>query len=182
MLKRLSLLILLAALSSAATAKADQGMTVKGCSTQALMCEPAPQFTTEQLERIHTIKSKYEESGDARHVELHKLHKQMIDALSQPNLDRATISSLLSKISSLENSEGQDRTQMLVELHDVLSTEQKAKLRAEFLQQSSMMRPPVPMHGGLLGLFLPPPPPLPIMMPPLGGPHFPPGSPSGPDR
>ncbi len=104
-----------------------------------------PKFTDEQIERIRVVKNRYDDSALARMVELHKLHRQIFDALSQMNVDRSQVLSLQSKISELDAAGSNDRVQMMLEVHDVLSVEQRQQMRKHILEHGSNgpgMRPP----------------------------------------
>lgn len=141
-----------------------------------------PKFSDEQLEKIHSIKMKFEESGAGRGAELYVLHKKLMDAMSRTSIDKGEVTPLEGKIRNLESAEASDRIQMMLELHDVLTPEQREKLRRDFVAMDS--------HG--LPGMLPPGDPhtmVPFMMGPMGhmgcptmmlGPHPLMGPPMGP--
>lgn len=119
-----------------------------------------PKFTDEQLDRIHAIKLKYADAGSNRMSELHKLHRQMGEAMEQININRADVVALQGKISTLEAEAASDRTQMALDLHEVFTVEQRQAMRRHMLEHDL----PGPGHG-------------PGMPPPFmfGGPGFGPG-------
>ena len=173
-MKKAPLLVLITGcimVASSASYANDDANTMKN----ALIAEthgdaPAPpKFTDEQLEKIHVIKTKYADSGASRMTELHKLHRQLGDALSQVKIDTAEVQSLQAKLSELESQAGQARVQMMIELHDLLTVEQRQQMRRHMLSHD-LFGFGGPMHhpGGMGG---------PGMPPGFGPPH----GPGGPD-
>jgi hypothetical protein len=99
---------------------------------------PSPGFSDEQLERVHAIKVKYDDLNDARDLQLQKLYRQIFESLNQQNLDKANLLALQNKINSLEAAAANDDLQMMIDLHDVLTAEQRTNLRRETLQQEAI--------------------------------------------
>ncbi len=99
---------------------------------------PSPGFSDEQLERVHAIKVKYDDINDARDLKLQKLYRQIFESLNQQNLDKASLSAMQDKINSPEAAAANDDLQMMIDLHDVLTPEQRTNLRRETLQQEAI--------------------------------------------
>jgi Spy/CpxP family protein refolding chaperone len=118
----------------------DANMPVKPLTMSETFAEkhPSPGFSDEQLERVHAIKVKYDDVNDARDLELQKLYRQIFEGLNQQNLDKANLTSRQNKINSLEATAANDDLQMMIDLHDVLTPEQRTNLRRETLQQEAI--------------------------------------------
>lgn len=138
----------------------DANLPTKTMTASEIVAEkrPQPGFSDDQLERVHAIKIKYDDINDARDLELEKLNRQIIEGLNQQNADKATLFSVQTKINELEAKAANDDLQMMIDLHDVLTPEQRTNLRRETLQQEAM-------SGGMA------PAPAPMMCPPPPMPH-----------
>jgi Spy/CpxP family protein refolding chaperone len=130
----------MAATSSAAIA--DTAVTVKQVAMTSTSDEDKPlKFTDDQLERMHTIRSKFEDSRGARAVEIHKLHRQIFDSLSTSTPDKSAIMALQGKINALEADQANERIQMMIDTHEILTPEQRQAMRHHLLEMD--MRNPV---------------------------------------
>lgn len=151
----------IACIVSPALAK-DANSPVKPLTMSETFAEkhPSPGFSDEQLERVHAIKVKYDDVNDARDLELQKLYRQIFEGLNQQNLDKTHLTSLQNKINSLEVAAANDDLQMMIDLHDVLTPEQRTNLRRETLQQEAIEGGigPAPMGRNMLQMCAPPPP------------------------
>ncbi|HEY9683952.1 MAG TPA: periplasmic heavy metal sensor [Oculatellaceae cyanobacterium] len=162
-------------ITSASYAGEDAGSARKGLIAEKVTSEPAhPKFTDEQLEKMHTIRSKYSDAGMVRMIELHKLHRQIGEGLAQANVDKDALIALQRKVNDLESQGNIDRLQMMVELHDVLTPEQRSDIHRHMLQADGPMPPgPIMIHrAGGFGMGSP--------LPPGPGGLLPPGLPLGP--
>jgi Spy/CpxP family protein refolding chaperone len=132
---------------------------------------PHPKFTDDQLEKMHAIRAKYGDAGAARMLELHKLHRQIAEGLAQTTVDKDALLTLQKKVNDLESQANTERLQMMVEVHEILTPEQRQEMHRHMLQAEEHM-PPGPMMMHHAGGFA-------IGMPPGGiaGPGFPPGPP-----
>ncbi|MDR3615025.1 MAG: hypothetical protein P4L53_15805 [Candidatus Obscuribacterales bacterium] len=150
----------LACVVSPALAK-DANMPVKPLTMSETFAEkhPSPGFSDEQLERVHAIKVKYDDITDARDLELQRLYRQIFEGLNQQNLDKANLTSLQNKINSLEATAANDDLQMMIDLHDVLTPEQRTNLRRETLQQEAIEGGvgPAPMGRTMMQMCAPQP-------------------------
>ena len=90
----------------------------------AMMDKPV-KFTNDQLEKMHALKEKYEDASALRGVETHKLHRQIFDTLAQPTVDKAAMLAIQGKINSLEADQSNDRIQMMIDIHDLLTQDQR---------------------------------------------------------
>jgi Spy/CpxP family protein refolding chaperone len=130
----------MAATSSAAIA--DTAVTVKQVAMTSTTDDDKPlKFTDDQLERMHTIRSKFEDSRGARAVEIHKLHRQIFDSLNTSSPDKAAIMALQGKINALEADQANERVQMMMDTHQILTPEQRQVMRHHLLEMD--MRNPV---------------------------------------
>ncbi len=135
----------------------------------------SPRFTDEQLEKIHAVRTKYGDGNAVRMAELEKLRHQIFDGLGQQTVDKSQVLALQGKINELEAAAGIDRAQMMIEMHDILSPEQRQQMRRHMLTHEGpgfgSERMP---HPGGFGWPMPGfgPPGLPMMPPPGGGPDF----------
>ena len=193
-MKRPSVLIFISGCIAAATTAAyagDQAPT-KTAITKNVMTEHtliaeshaevqgSPKFTDDQLEKMHAIGTKYGDSRAIRMAELEKLRHQIFDALGQQTVDKSQVLALQGKINELEAAAGIDRVQLMIEMHDVLSPEQRQQMRRHMLAHEGPgfggehMPHPGGFGGPMPGFG---PPGLPMMPPPGCGPEFRPGKP-----
>lgn len=173
------ILIFLGVVLASTAALADEGKIAKNTLIVETHADaPAlPKLTDEQLDKIHAIKMKYADAGAARMTELHKFHKKLFDDLSLVNVDKNEVLSLQNKITALEGQAANERVEMMIELHDVLSSEQRLQIRRRILVHDlagfgpGLGMPPQGMPSGLLGMppgfgfevpGLPPPPGPPV--------------------
>ena len=121
---------------------------------------PSPGFSDEQLDRVHAIKVKYDDIHNARDLELDKLYRKIFEGLNLQSIDKASLTATQEKINVLEAASSNDELQMMIDLHEVLTPEQRTNLRRDTLIQEAMdgssnpMGGPIPMPG-----MCPPPPP-----------------------
>ena len=130
---------------------------------------PHPKFTDDQLEKIHALHAKYEDLGATRMLELHKLHRQIGDGLAQTTIDKDALIAAQKRVNELESQANTERLQMMIEMHEILTPEQRQEMHRHMLMAGA--HPPGPMmpHAGFgMGSM----PPGPGGMP---GPGFPPG-------
>ncbi|HEY9754451.1 MAG TPA: Spy/CpxP family protein refolding chaperone [Oculatellaceae cyanobacterium] len=165
-------------LSNASYAGDDGQNTRKGLIAEKIAGDaPHPKFTDDQLEKMHAIRTKYADSGMARMIEMQKLQRQIGDGLAQTNLDKGALVAMQNKVNDLESQANSERLQMMVEMHDVLTPEQRQEMHRHMLAADAHMgvgAGPIMIHraGGLgFGFHLPPGPGLPL------GPGLPPGPP-----
>lgn len=131
----------MASVSSAAIADTAVAVRQVSMTSTQLDEEKPPKFTDDQLERMHSIKSKFEDSRGARALEIHKLHRQIFDTLSTSNVDKPSILATQSKINALEAEQANERVQMMLDLHDIFTPEQRQVIRHHLLEMD--MRNPV---------------------------------------
>jgi Spy/CpxP family protein refolding chaperone len=131
----------LASIPSAALA--DSAVAVQRVAVVSAQSESdkTPRFTDEQLEKIHALKGKFEDARGARAVEIHKLHRQIFDNLASSNADRAGIMATQAKINALEADQANERLQMMLDMHDVFTPEQRQLMRHHLLEMD--MRNPI---------------------------------------
>ena len=130
------------AATSSSAAIADTAVTVKQVAMTSTIDEDKPlQFSDDQLERMHTIRSKFEDSRGARALEIHKLHRQIFDSLNTATPDKAAIMATQGKINSLEADQANERVQMMMDTHEILTPEQRHIMRHHLLEMD--MRNPV---------------------------------------
>jgi Spy/CpxP family protein refolding chaperone len=130
----------MAATSSAAIA--DTAVTVKQVAMTSTTDEDkALKFSDDQLERMHTIRAKFEDSRGARALEIHKLHRQIFDSLNTSTPDKAAIMATQGKINALESEQANERVQMMMDTHEILTPEQRQIMRRHLLEMD--MRNPV---------------------------------------
>jgi Spy/CpxP family protein refolding chaperone len=143
----------------------DANLPVKPLTMSETFAEkhPSPGFSDEQLERVHAIKIKYDDVNASRDLELGRLYRQIFEGLNQQNLDKANLTALQNKINVLEVAAANDDLQMMIDLHEVLTPEQRTNLRRETLQQEALDGGvgPAPMGRGMMQMCPPPPPPMP---------------------
>ena len=111
---------------------------------------PSPGFSDEQLDRVHAIKIKYDDLADDRDLQLNKLYRQISEALNQQNVDKASLTATQNKINALEAEESNSDLQMMIELHDVLTAEQRTNLRRRVLEQEAFEGSVAPNPSSML--------------------------------
>jgi Spy/CpxP family protein refolding chaperone len=105
----------------------------------------SPKFTDAQLETIHAIKTKYLEADESNISQLHLLHRKSFELMSGVNLNKEDLMLVQSKINATEAELANQRLRMAIELHDVLTPEQKAEMHKHMLEREAG-------PGGLAGL------------------------------
>ncbi len=94
-------------------------------------------LTDEQLEKIHSLRTSFQEGTGKKMLELKSLQRQLKDLFLQDKVDRAKASDLQSKISAIKNDISATKLTMRLDSYDVLTSEQKQKLRHKALQRQA---------------------------------------------
>jgi Spy/CpxP family protein refolding chaperone len=97
----------------------------------------SPKFTDAQLESIHAIKTKYLEADESNISQLHLLHRKSFELMSGVSLNKEDLMLVQSKINATEAELANQRLRMAIELHDVLTPEQKDEMHKHMLEREA---------------------------------------------
>lgn len=105
-------------------------------------------LTDEQLEKIVGIKNSFRDSASKKVADLKLLQRQLRSMIMEEKVDRAKVTDLQSKINALKSDLSSARLAMKLDTFDVLTGEQKQKMRHRALQQEAFGGPGRKGHGG----------------------------------
>lgn len=94
-------------------------------------------LSDEQLEKIHGLKSSFQDSSGKKMLELKTLHRQLKDLLLKDKVDRTKANEIQSKINAIKSDLSSARLSMRLDTYDVLTADQKQKLRHKALQREA---------------------------------------------
>lgn len=94
-------------------------------------------LTDEQLEKIHVIKNSFKDNASKKVTDLKTLQRQLRSTLLEEKVDRSKANDLQAKINSLKNDLSSARLAMKLDTYDVLTGEQKQKMRHRALQKEA---------------------------------------------
>ena len=92
-------------------------------------------FSDEQLEKLYSIKSEFQDKAGARMVELMSSERNLHDMLTQPELDRGKAQSLQSKINNAKADLANLKLDERMSLLAVLTPEQRKELRRNYVKR-----------------------------------------------
>lgn len=93
------------------------------------------QLTTEQLEKLHALKTQYSTANSAKKAELKTLKGQLRDVLTAVNVDKSAALSLQSKINSLQAELASSRVGFLADSSTIFTTEQREQMHRRALMR-----------------------------------------------
>lgn len=99
-------------------------------------------FTSEQLEKMNSLKMSFESSTGPKKAELRTLHKELRDGMTKPGVSKTELLSLQTKINGISNDLSTSRVNYMADKIALLTDDQKSKIR-EF----SLKRNFFPGHG-----------------------------------
>ncbi|MCA9803979.1 MAG: periplasmic heavy metal sensor [Cyanobacteria bacterium HKST-UBA02] len=134
-------------------------------------------LSDEQLEKLARLKSDMMDSSAVKHAKAMTLRHKMADLLTSSEIDQAKIHDVKNQLDTIEQELSASRIDFMVNSANVLTAEQRGKLRHKWLMRQ--LGPVGAMGGPGMGF-----PPFPPMPPPsvfdfLMGPPPPPGPPPG---
>lgn len=135
-------------------------------------------LTDEQLEKLARLKSDLMDLSAVKHAKAMTLRRKMADLLTGSEVDQAKIHDVKNQLDAVEQDLSSGRIDFMVNSANVLTSEQRGKLRHQWLMRQ--LGPAGAMGGPGMGF-----PPFRPMPPPsvfdflMGPPPFPPGPPPG---
>jgi len=125
----------------------------KGCPTGK--CGPkrggmfeALGITTDQLEKMNTMKLDFEKANAPKKTELMTLSKELRDDMTKPGVSKSELLALQSKINDIKSQLSTNRVGFMADRMAVLNDDQKAKIREFSLKRSFGPHHRGGHHGG----------------------------------
>lgn len=92
-------------------------------------------LSDEQLEKMAKLKADFSDLASQKKAQLHSLQRQLKDSLSSESLDKSKALDLQSKVNTIRNDLANAQLAMRIDSLQVLSSEQKQKLRHAALER-----------------------------------------------
>ncbi|MBX9725306.1 MAG: hypothetical protein K2X81_28135, partial [Candidatus Obscuribacterales bacterium] len=98
---------------------------------------PRMNLTDAQLEKMSSLKNKFEDSTSAEKVQLGSLFRQMKDVFSKPEVDRQQAIALQTKINTVKNDLSTARLNLHLDEIAVLTPDQREQIRHRMLEREA---------------------------------------------
>jgi len=95
-------------------------------------------LSDDQLERMVSLKDKYETSTASKRAQLHSNEQQLRNAMTAPSIDHSKLASLNDSINSLRNDLSRTKLEYMEDRAEVLTPEQRAGLHHMMLMHEAM--------------------------------------------
>ncbi len=93
-------------------------------------------FTTDQLEKMNSLKLSFESSTAPKKAELMTLHKELRNNITKPGVSKSELLSLQSKINSVRDDLSTSKISYMADKIAILTPDQQAKIREFSLKHS----------------------------------------------
>lgn len=97
-------------------------------------------LTTEQLEKLNTLKTALKEETGPKKLELSSLRRDLMDKLTKGDADKSELLAIQGKINALKADLANSKISFMADASDIFTAEQKEQMRRRYLMRS--------MHGG----------------------------------
>jgi len=94
-------------------------------------------LTDDQLEKLNSLKERYQASTAAKKAELKVDHTQLRDIMTRPDVDKSAALALQSKVNALRDDLSNQRLGFMLDASQIFTPEQRAKMRHRFLARST---------------------------------------------
>jgi Spy/CpxP family protein refolding chaperone len=105
-------------------------------------------LTSDQYERLYSLKNQSSDANGPKMMQLHQLHRQLKDSLASADLDTKRSSDIASKIVSIKAELDRSRMDRLIACAGVLTSDQRKALHDEMVKHAVMGGMHHHGHGG----------------------------------